>query len=233
MKIRTVLYLTLGATLVAVLSVLYTANRAVLDQSLVLSHGITLPVWGCLLLASLLSMLIPILFGLLKDAREFLSSLTASSRATDTQALEGLYARGVEAMLNGREERALEHFNAVLNRDPQHFDALLKGGEVLRTLRRHAEAIEYHRRAARLREGDLRPLYSLAADYEESGADENAKAVLNRIIELNPKRSLNASRQFRALCMREGSWESAWEIQQRIEEQLAEMGRSAKPEKKY
>jgi tetratricopeptide (TPR) repeat protein len=33
--------------------------------------------------------------------------------------------------------------------------------------------------------------------------------------------------------MREGSWESAWEIQQRIEEQLAEMGRSAKPEKKY
>src|SRR6185369_16462942 len=63
-------------------------------------------------------------------------------------------------------------------------------------------------------------------------ADENAKAVLNRIIELNPKRSLNASRQFRALCMREGSWQSAWEMQQRIEEQLAEMGRSAKPEKK-
>ena len=233
MKIRTVLYLTLGAILVAVLSVLYTANRAVLDQSLSLGHGITLPVWGCLLLASLLSMLVPILFGLLKDAREFLSSLTASSRAQDVQALEGLYARGVEAMLNGREERALEHFNAILQRNPQHFDALLQGGEVLRLLRRHAEAIEYHRRAARLREGDLRPLYSLAADYEESGADENAKAVLNRIIELNPKRSLNASRQFRALCMREGSWDRAWEIQQRIEEQLSEMGRSAKSEKKY
>ncbi|HZN04470.1 MAG TPA: hypothetical protein VFD06_12885, partial [Candidatus Polarisedimenticolia bacterium] len=80
MKIRTVLYLTLGAILVAVLSVLYTTNRAVLDQSLSLGHGITMPVWGCLLLASLLSMLIPILFGLLKDAREFLSTLTSGSR---------------------------------------------------------------------------------------------------------------------------------------------------------
>lgn len=233
MKIRTVLYLTLGAILVAVLSVLYTANRAVLDQPVALSHGFSMPVWACTLLACGLSMMVPILFGLLRDAREFFGSLTVRRRALDTQAIEGLYARGIESMLNGREERALEHFNAVLERDPQHFDALLKGGEVLRLLRRHAEAIEYHRRAARLREGDLRPLYSLVADYEESGADENAKAVLNRIIELNPKRSLNAYRQFRALVMREGSWDRAWEIQQRIEEQLSEMGRSAKGEKKY
>lgn len=233
MKIRTVLYLTLGGILVAVLSVLYTANRAVLDQPIALGHGFSMPVWACTLLASGVSMMVPILFGLLRDAREFFGSLTVRRRALDTQAIEGLYARGIESMLNGREERALEHFNAVLTRDPQHFDALLKGGEVLRLLRRHAEAIEYHRRAARLREGDLRPLYSLVADYEDSGADENAKAVLNRIIELNPKRSLNAYRQFRALVMREGSWDRAWEIQQRIEEQLSEMGRSAKAEKKY
>jgi tetratricopeptide (TPR) repeat protein len=233
MKIRTVLYLTLGGILVAVLSVLYTANRAVLDQPIALGHGFAMPVWACTLLVSGVSMMVPILFGLLRDAREFFGSLTVRRRALDTQAIEGLYARGIESMLNGREERALEHFNAVLTRDPQHFDALLKGGEVLRLLRRHAEAIEYHRRAARLREGDLRPLYSLVADYEDSGADENAKAVLNRIIELNPKRSLNAYRQFRALVMREGSWDRAWEIQQRIEEQLSEMGRSAKAEKKY
>jgi tetratricopeptide (TPR) repeat protein len=233
MKIRTVLYLTLGGILVAVLSVLYTANRAVLEEPVKLGHGFSMPVWACTLLASVLSMMVPILFGILRDAREFFGSLTVRRRALDAQAIEGLYARGIESMLNGREERALEHFNAVLQRDPQHFDALLKGGEVLRLLRRHAEAIEYHRRAARLREGDLRPLYSLVADYEESGADENAKAVLNRIIELNPKRSLNASRQLRALDMREGAWDRAWEIQQRIEEQLSEMGRSAKGEKKY
>jgi len=53
-----------------------------------------------------------------------------------------------------------------------------------------------HRRAMRLRETDLTPLYQLVADYEESGAIENAKAILNRIIELNPKRSLAACRKY-------------------------------------
>jgi tetratricopeptide (TPR) repeat protein len=33
--------------------------------------------------------------------------------------------------------------------------------------------------------------------------------------------------------MSEGAWDRAWEIQQRIEEQLSEMGRSSKAEKKY
>jgi lipopolysaccharide biosynthesis regulator YciM len=233
MKIRTVLYLTIGAIVVSVLSVLYTTNREVLDRHIFLGHGLSMPVWSCILLASGVSMLVPLLFGLLRDAREFLRNLASRSRAVDQREAEKHYVKGVEAMLNGREEKALEHFNAALQADPQHFEALLKGGEVLRTLRRHGEAIEYHRRAARAREGDLQPLYSLVADYMDSGAAENAKAVLNRIIEIAPKRSLNAYRQFRAICMREGAWDKAWDIQQRIEEQLSELGRSSKPEKKY
>ena len=233
MKIRTVLYLTIGAIVVAVLSILYSTNREVLDRHVFIGHGLSLPVWSCILLASGFSMLVPLLFGLLRDLRRFFGNLTVRRQRINQKEAEQRYVRGVEAMLNGREERALEHFNAVLDLDPQHFEALLQGGDVLRTLRRHAEAIEYHRRAARAREGDVRPLYSLVADYEESGAAENAKAVLNRIIEISPKRSLNAYRQFRAICMREGSWDKAWEIQQKIEELLSGMGRPAKGEKKY
>ena len=233
MKIRTVLYLTLGAIVVAALSVIYSANRDALNQPIILGRALTMPVWACLLLACGISMLVPLLFGLLRDLRSFFSNLTARRRQISLQEAEQLYLLGIEAMLNGREEKALEHFNAVIDEDPAHFQALLKGGEVLRTLRRHAEAIEYHRRAARAREGDVRPLYQLVADYEESGAAENAKAILNRIIELHPKRSLNAYRQFRAICMREGSWDRAWEIQQRIEEMLSGLGRPSKSEKKY
>ncbi|HZM69705.1 MAG TPA: tetratricopeptide repeat protein [Candidatus Cryosericum sp.] len=233
MKIRTVLYLTIGAIVVAVLSILYTTNREVLDRHIFFGHGLSMPVWSSILLACGISMLVPLLFGLLRDLRRFFANLTVRQRQINVKEAEQLYLKGIEAMLNGREERALEHFNAVIEIDPAHFEALLKGGEVLRTLRRYAEAIEYHRRAARDREGDLRPLYQLVADYEESGASENAKASLNRIIELNPKRSLNAYRQFRAICIREGSWDKAWGIQQKIEELLTGMGRSSKAEKKY
>lgn len=233
MKIRTVLYLTIGAIVVSVLSIVYTTNREVLDHHVYLGHGLSMPVWSCILFASGFSMLVPLLFGLLRDARRFFGALGARRLQNAARDAEEHYVRGVEAMLNGREERALEHFNSALQIDGQHFEALLKGGEVLRMLRRFGEAIEYHRRAARAREGDVAPLYSLVADYEESGAAENAKAVLNRIIAMDPKRSLNAYRQFRAICMREGAWDKAWEIQQRIEELLSGLGRPPRSEKKH
>ena len=233
MKIRTVLYLMFGAIVVAVLSILYATNQETLDQTIDLSRGLSIPVWFALLLTSGMSMLVPLLFGVLRDLRRMLRDFTARRQARSRQEAEELYLRGVESMLNGREEKALEHFNEVLAVDPNHFEALLKGGEVLRALRRYGEAIEYHRRAARVKEEDLHPLYSLVSDYEESGALENAKAMLNRIIELNPKRSLAASRKYRAICISEGAWEKAWEIQQRIEDQLSEIGRSRKSEKKH
>jgi len=233
MKIRTVVFLMIGTTLVALLAILYSYNQSLLDQPLLLGRNLSIPVWFCFVLVSGVSMLVPLLFGLLRDVRRVLGNLGARRRLRSQQEAEEGYLLGVESMLNGREERALEHFNAVLQLDPNHFEALLKGGEVLRTMRRHGEAIEYHRRAARSKEGDLRPLYSLVSDYEESGAIENAKAVLNRIIELNPKRSLTAYRKYRAICINEGAWDKAWEIQQKIEDLLAEMGRSKKAEKKF
>jgi lipopolysaccharide biosynthesis regulator YciM len=233
MKIRTVLYLMLGAIVVAVLSILYTSNQETLNRHLWFGPNLSVPVWFSIVMVSGVSMLVPLLFGVLRDLRRMVGSLGARRRQRSQQEAEEQYLLGVESMLNGREERALEHFNAVLALDPNHFEALLKGGEVLRTLRRFGEAIEYHRRAARAKEGDLRPLYSLVSDYEESGAMENAKAVLNRIIERNPKRSLTAYRKHRAICMNEGNWEKAWEIQQLIESQLSEMGRATKAEKKY
>lgn len=233
MKIRTVVFLMIGTTLVALVAILYSYNQDLLNQPLLLGRNLSIPVWFCLVLVSGISMLVPLLFGLLRDVRRLFGSLGARRRQRSQQEAEERYLLGVESMLNGREERALEHFDAVLQLDPENFEALLKGGEVLRTMRRHAEAIEYHRRAARSKEGDLRPLYSLVSDYEDSGAIENAKAVLNRIIELDPKRSLTAYRKYRAICINEGAWDKAWEIQQRIEDLLSEMGRSKKSEKKY
>src|SRR5712692_7321437 len=233
MKSRTVVYLMTGTILVAALSVLYSLNQEILSRPLVLGRGLSLPVWFSFLLVSGVSMLVPLLVGLLRDVRRMLGGLTARRRLRSQQEAEERYLQGVESMLNGREERALEHFNAVLQVEPDHFEALLKAGEVLRTMRRYGEAIEYHRRAARSKEGDLRPLYSLVSDYEESGAIEHAKAVLNRIIELSPKRSLTAYRKYRAICLNEAAWDKAWEIQQKIEDLLGEMGRPRKTERKY
>ena len=44
------------------------------------------------------------------------------------------------------------------------------------------------RRARRLRPEDLRPLYSLASDYEESRQLSRARMALNKIVELEPRK---------------------------------------------
>ena len=233
MRIRTVLVLLGGTIVVAVLLILHSANRAVLAQPIVVGHGVWIPVWLAFVLTAAFSALLPLLFGLVRDVRRMVADLSSRRRGKRTQEAERRYVQGVEAMLHGREERALAHFTAVLEAEPDHYDALLRAGEVLRLLRRPGEAIELHRRAMRLRENDPQPLYHLVADYEESGAVENAKAILNRIIDLQPKRSLNAYRKYRAICVNEENWEKAWEIQQKIEEQLGELGRPRGGEKKY
>jgi lipopolysaccharide biosynthesis regulator YciM len=233
MKIRTILYLMIGAIVVAALSILYNTNKEILNQQLIIGHGMVMPVWLTVLVVSGISMLVPLLFGLLRDLRRMFRGLTARRKVRSQQEAEERYLQGIESRLNGREERALEHFEAVLAIAPDHFEGLMKAGEVLRSMRRYAEAIEYHRRAARAKEGDLRPLYSLVSDYEEFGATENAKAILNRIITLNPKRSLAAYMKFRDILINEAAWDKAWEIQQQIENLLHEIGRSKKSEKKY
>lgn len=233
MKIRTILYLMIGAIVVAALSILYNTNREILNQRLIVGQGIEVPVWLAILVVSGISMLVPLLFGLLRDLRRMFSGLTARRKVRSQQEAEERYLLGIESRLNGREERALEHFEAVLAIEPNHFQGLMKAGEVLCSMRRYAEAIEYHRRAARAKESDLRPLYALVSDYEESGATENAKAILNRIITQNPKKSLAAYMKFRDILMNEAAWDKAWEIQQRIENLLREMNRPTKSEKKY
>ncbi len=233
MKIRTILYLLIGAIVVAALSVVYNANRDILDQQLIIGHGIAMPVWLTILAVSGVSMLIPLLFGLLRDLRKMFHGLTARRKVRSLKEAEERYLLGIESRLNGREERALEHFEAVLATEPNHFEALMKAGEVLRSMRRYAEAIEYHRRASRVKEGDLRPLYALVSDYEESGATENAKAVLNRIITQSPKKSVAAYMKFRDILINEAAWDKAWDMQQRIEGLRREIGRLRKPEKKF
>src|SRR6185436_12608385 len=104
MKIRTVLYLMIGAIVVSVLSIVYNANRAVLDQPVALWHGISRPVWACVILASIGSMLVPLLFGLVRDARKFFGALSTRQKQHAAQEAENCYVRGVEAMLNRIEE---------------------------------------------------------------------------------------------------------------------------------
>jgi len=138
-------------------------------------------------------------------------------RATrKSEEIEDEYSRGLVAELEGRPEEALRHFRAVLERDSRHFNTLIKIGDVLRGQGKHAQAIEFHRKAEHLREDDTQPLYALVEDHESEGNMDRARAVLGRIIAIN-KNSVAAWRKLRSLHMKEGSWSEALEAHRKVE----------------
>ncbi len=222
MKLRTFLMLLAASGLVFVLSRLYTPNREILNQKIFLAESLSMPVWGTFLLVALASMAVPVLFGLLRDVKQVVDSVTRRRALKTRKEIEVRYVLGIEAILNGREERALEHFNAILQMDPGHFESLIKAGDVHRDLGRTAQALELHRRARQVRENDLRPLFALVDDYESAGDTVLARETLTQIIERKPKRALSAYRKLRALLVREEAWEEAQEIQRKIEELCGE-----------
>ena len=222
MKFRTFLLLLAASGLVFVLSLLYIPNRDTLSQRIFLSRDLSLPVWAMFFLVSLSSMAVPVAFGLLRDVRHLMESVTKRRSQKAQKELEQRYVLGIEAILNGREERALEHFNAILQRDPAHFEALIKAGDVQRDLGRNSQAIELHRRARQVRENDLRPLFALVEDYGRTGDVLLARETLTQIIERKPKRAITAYRKLRSLLVQEKEWGSAQGIQRKIEELLGD-----------
>ncbi len=123
----------------------------------------------------------------------------------------------MQAAVEGREEDALRNFLRILEQEPNHFNALLKAGEILASMGKYPDAIAYHQRALQVRPADTRPLYSLANDFASQGDLDKAKAILQKIVEIRPRAAVSASRRLRELYMREGDWARALEVHHRIE----------------
>ena len=81
---------------------------------------------------------------------------------------------------------AMEAFRRELEIDPNHFESNLLLGNLLRDGARHAEALAYLERAARLRPDDLRGRFSLGAAYVALGRTEEALPLLEQVATAAP-----------------------------------------------
>ena len=216
MRIRTFFLILLVLAVSYAMAELAVKNREVLQQEMHLWGGTSPPVGVMLVVALLIGALITAVFGISREVGRMLELWRYRRDRRKTEEIEEENSRGLVAVLESREDEALGHFRAVLERDSRHFSTLLKLGEVLRSQERYTEAIEYHRKAQHLKEDDTRPLYALCEDYEAKGEMARARAVLGKIIAIN-KHSVSAWRKLRSLHMKEGCWDDALEAHQRVE----------------
>ncbi|MGH9334357.1 MAG: tetratricopeptide repeat protein, partial [Vicinamibacteria bacterium] len=157
-----------------------------------------------------------LLFDIAGGARRFARDRARRQARRAHEEIEDLYLTGLESLMNGHYQKALDRFEKVLDRDPEHTNSLVKKGDSLRALKRFRRAAEVLERATRQDPENLLALYSLSDVYVEAGAEERAMTTLERIIELDPDTTVSAHRKLRDLLVRRLSWEEAASIQQKL-----------------
>lgn len=220
MKLRTFFFVLGAMGAIYVVASLFVANREVLEREFHFWGWYDAPMALVLTLFLVAGMAITLLAGITREASRLMEERRHRRESKRSEEIDEEYGRGLAAVLEGREEKALEHFRAVLERDSRHFNTLLKIGDVLRSQDKHDEAIEFHRKAHHLKEDDTRPLYALVDDYEAKGDMERARAVLGRIIAVK-KHSVSAWRKLRELHIKERRWSKALEAHERVEKYAA------------
>jgi len=233
MKVRTFLILLGILIITAASAVLAIRNQQILVARFAITDSFSVPVFAVIGLGFLAGATLILTGSVFRDSRDLLRRLEGLRGAKETRHLAELERQGMEAFLEGQEEKALSHFQAILAVDPANVDALLRAGQVQRALKNLKEAVEYHRKAHRLREEELEPLYELVKDYEALGQISKCKVVLNRIIQLRPRKAVSAYRKLRKYAMKEGDWARAWEVQSLIEDQTEKTPYKVEAEKRF
>jgi lipopolysaccharide biosynthesis regulator YciM len=222
MRIRTFIVIVVLLGLIYAVGTVFETNRELLGQQLVFGKGVSLDVGRTLVVFLFLGAAVTFLLGLSRQFGVMIERSRLRKASRKSEQIEEEYSRGLVDLLEGRDEEALGHFRAVLERDSRHFNTLLKLGDILRSQEKYAEAIEYHRKAYHLKGDNTRPLYALVDDYEAKGDMERARSVLGKIIGIN-KNSVVAWRKLRSLHMKERNWKKALEAHEKVEK-LADPG---------
>jgi lipopolysaccharide biosynthesis regulator YciM len=216
MRIRTFLIVALSLGVVYATVYVFLANGELVKQELRLWGDTSLSVGKTLVVSFAIGVAFMFVVGASRELGLLFERWRLRKASRKTEEIEEGYSRGLAAVLEGREDEALRHFRAVLERDSRHFNTLIKLGEVLRSQEKYDEAIEYHRKAHHLKVDSTRPLYALVEDHEAKGDIDRARAVLGKIIAIN-KNSVAPWRKLRSLHLKQQNWEKALEAHERVE----------------
>lgn len=191
-------------------------NEGLVTVRLAFLRPVEIELWMGLLVAFCAGAGLILFFDIAGGARRFARDRRLRREHRAHEEVEGLYVQGLDSMMNGHYRKALDRFEKVLDRDPEHTSALVKKGDSLRALRRYREAADMLERAVRHDPDNLVALYSLSDVYLDAGSDERAKSTLERIIQIDPQTTVSAHRKLRDLLVRKLQWEQAAEVQSEL-----------------
>ncbi len=125
------------------------------------------------------------------------------------------YTEAVNAFLAKRYRDASSLFKKILAINPNHFNSLLKLGEINRRQGNFNEAIRLHRKARNQDDQSIKALLALSRSLEEAERFEEAMQFLREIIGVDGA-NLTALSRLRDLTMQLQQWEDSYPLQEKI-----------------
>ncbi len=220
MRVRTFLGILLSLVVVVAAAILAHLNFELLRTPFQLTQQTAVPFYALLLGVFLTAFLPTATLLLVQSVRRDLTLRKERRASREAESLDRAFRRGVDAESDGQWAKANEEFAVVVQGRPESFEARLRQGRALRSLGRHAEAIEVHRHASVLYPQNVALLYELAQDYEASDRSDVAQELTNRIAREFPELSLRVLRQRRQRAMENRAWSEASSSQEKIEHLL-------------
>lgn len=129
--------------------------------------------------------------------------------------IQNEYIAGLQALISGDQEYALEKFRQVVRRDTDYIDAYILIGNIFRERSAYENAIKVHRdllvRPNLNIEQQKEILKSLALDYQMNNQPKWALSTCDKILELDKKNKW-AKQCKQTLFEDMGDWQGAYEI---------------------
>ena len=216
MQAKTVLTILLVFVVVWFMVSTIRLNETLVSVRFAVLQPLELELWMVMLASFGVGAGVILFFDIAGGARRFARDQKSKRDRRAREEIEEVYLRGLDSMVNGNYEKALDRFDRVLEKWPDHEGALVKRGDALNMLKRHREAAEALERALALTPENVLALHSLSDVYLDAGADERAKRTLERIIALSPDTAVSARRKLRDLHVRYLRWKEADEIQKQL-----------------
>jgi len=168
-----------------------------------------------LLLSSSAGALAMLIIFAIRDTKKFIDNFQYQKRQKKEAEVQELYSKALNFFLAQNEKEAKEFLKAVLSKEPEHIDALLRLGDIAVSEEDSQKAAEYYQKARGINPQNLEALISLEKLMEKTGRWSDALYYLEEILDLDEE-NLSALYKKRWILEQQGRWDELMSVQKLI-----------------
>ncbi|NWF52868.1 MAG: tetratricopeptide repeat protein, partial [Nitrospirae bacterium] len=168
-----------------------------------------------LLFSSAVGALIMLIIFAIRDTKRFIDNWQYQKKQKREAEIQELYSKALNSLLAQNEDEAKEYLKGILLKEPDHFNSLLRLGDIALSEEDFQKANEYYQKAKNINPQNLETLFSLVKLSERKGRLLDALNHIEDILEVDDE-NLSALYKKREILENLGKWDELVSVQKQI-----------------